>query len=347
LGSIKFIQLPLLTYAELEKHYQLFMDAVSLSKTSRYSLSGRKKMTKVLEWLWDSAVESILDELQFTEAVPDCGVWPRVWWIGSGLLNLLPIHAAGYHDSGIPTKNALDRVVSSYCPSLKSLMYARQNLARVETDPQIAVFVCMAETPGQKDLPYAKEETSMLESLFTSRCSSLKTTILSSPTRSQLLSVLPDAQVIHLACHAITASNPSESKLLLEDWEIDPLTVLDLTQVNIRAPQFAFLAACHAATSEDVKLSNESIHLSSALHISGYPAVVGTLWQVSDEYSMLVAEGMYSMMMERGKLNIEQSSQALHHVCRDLRSRTRKVSGFTRGAQSDPSIWAPYIQIGV
>ena len=101
LGRIKFIQLPRLTYAELEKHYQLFMDAVSLSKTSRYSLSGRTKMTKVLEWLWDSGVESILDELQFTEAVPDCGVWPRVWWIGSGLLNLLPIHAAGYHDSGI------------------------------------------------------------------------------------------------------------------------------------------------------------------------------------------------------------------------------------------------------
>ena len=59
-------------------------------------------MNDVLEALWDYAVKQILDELGFTQTPSTGQAWPRVWWVGSGLLSVLPIHAAGYHDSNPP-----------------------------------------------------------------------------------------------------------------------------------------------------------------------------------------------------------------------------------------------------
>ena len=82
-------------------------------------------MKVILEWLWDVAVKPVLDELGFTQIPQLDEVWPRVWWVGSGLLNILPIHASGYHDS-TPPQTALDRVISSYAPTVKSLAYARE-----------------------------------------------------------------------------------------------------------------------------------------------------------------------------------------------------------------------------
>lgn len=89
------------------------------------------EMKAVLEWLWDVAVSPVLDELGFIQ-VPDGEAWPRVWWVGSGLLGILPIHAAGYHDSPL-SKATLDRVISLYASSVKSLSYSREKAARKDT----------------------------------------------------------------------------------------------------------------------------------------------------------------------------------------------------------------------
>jgi hypothetical protein len=62
-----------------------------------------------LEGLWNSAVKPVLNEFGFTRNIAPGEVWPRVWWVGSGLLNIFPIHAAGYHDIG-PPETAVDRV---------------------------------------------------------------------------------------------------------------------------------------------------------------------------------------------------------------------------------------------
>jgi len=76
-----------------------------------------------------------------------------VWWVGSGLLNMLPIHASGYHDSS-PPETALDRVISSYAPSVKSLAYARTRPTGPERfiAKEKVVLISMPTTSERKDL---------------------------------------------------------------------------------------------------------------------------------------------------------------------------------------------------
>ena len=104
-----------------------------------------REMNAILEWLWDVAVKPVLDELGFTQTPSYDETWPRVWWVGSGLLNILPIHASGYHDS-TPPQTALDRVISSYAPTVKSLAYARERAARANqvTSNEKAILVSYA-----------------------------------------------------------------------------------------------------------------------------------------------------------------------------------------------------------
>jgi hypothetical protein len=106
-------------------------EAIDLIRTLRVSNSrnGSKKfpqgLPSILEWLWDKAVGPILDALGF-RTPPTDGDWPRVWWIPTGALTLLPLHAAGRRQAG-STDTALDRVVSSYSSSIKALISTRRN----------------------------------------------------------------------------------------------------------------------------------------------------------------------------------------------------------------------------
>lgn len=56
-----------------------------------------KTMTRTLEWIWDTIADPVLTTLGFTETPPDGAAWPRLWWCPTGLLTMLPLHAAGYH----------------------------------------------------------------------------------------------------------------------------------------------------------------------------------------------------------------------------------------------------------
>ena len=117
------------------------------------------------------------------------------------------------------------------------------------------------------------------------------------------------------SCHGISkATNTSESGLLFKK---SLLTVSDLTASNIDVGQFAFLSAYHFAGARNVRLLNESITLSSA---SGYPSVVGTLWQVTAEHSAEIASG--GMLVGRN-LAIGKAAEKLHHAVWRLREITR------------------------
>src|SRR5208282_1558903 len=98
-------------------------------------------------------------------------------------------------------------------------------------------------------------------------------------------------QIVHFSGHGyVSEVDPSESRLLLSDWQMRPLTVADLMALNIRFPQLAVLSACHSASSRNFRLLSESITLSSAIQLAGYPSVVGTLWSVRDNHSAEIAK---------------------------------------------------------
>jgi len=81
--------------------------------------------------------------------------------IPTGPLCLLPIHAAGYHCEP-SSRTVLDRVISSYSPSIKALLYARRN--RAQRDPSRCrasgktVLISMGTTPENSKLAFAEKE---------------------------------------------------------------------------------------------------------------------------------------------------------------------------------------------
>jgi hypothetical protein len=339
--KIQCLPLPLLHEDDLITKVDLFLDAINSSLQN--ASQAKTNVKKILEWLWDVAVGPILGQLGFTQPPSNDSAWPRVWWVGGGLLSILPIHAAGYHDVS-PRQCAIDLVISSYSPTAKSLVYARE-MTKIDTIPsQTVMFVGMPKTPGQNDLPFVEAEFKQLRDLLPANIKIMKIT---GPTRDEVMTILPHHSIVHFACHGESLADPSQSRVLLEDWQTASLTVSDLTSLKILSPQFAYLSACHSASIRDGALLEESIHLSSAIQLAGYPSVVGTLWQVQDKYSAQVSEKLYSCMLQGEKLDTLRSAEGLHKAVRQLRDETRNVEGFSRKVSSNPLIWSPYVHIGV
>lgn len=344
--KIQSLELPLLRFVDLEASVRRFLDAINNQSLPNYRFA-KEQVNKVLEWLWDVAVCPILEKLEITQNPVH---WPRVWWIPNGLLNILPIHAAGYHNSK-PSQTALDCVISSYAPSVKSLLRARQRAKTVECiQQQNAIIVGMPETPEHPiNLPFVKDEINEVTKLL-SRCPAINSVVMQNPTRDQVLSALPKQQIVHLACHGFSADNPLRSSLLLNDWQTTPFTVSDIISLSIESAGFAYLSACHTSRIKEFTLLDESISLSSSIQLSGYPSVVGTLWEVMDSDSVQVAKDVYRYMLNGGmggKLNTENSAEGLHWAVRALRDKTRTASVLSKTVPTDPLVWATYIHIGV
>ena len=106
-------------------------------KSSQYASNFRprrlaeKDVCRLVEWLWDLAMSPNLDSLGIYEPGEEGeeAEWPRFCWIPTGFLSHVHLHAAGYHlDKS--KRTVLDRVVSSYSPSIKFLEYAYQHSTR-------------------------------------------------------------------------------------------------------------------------------------------------------------------------------------------------------------------------
>lgn len=211
--NIHSMQLHALHSVDLTSQAMNFLDAVNATRSKNYSDTTRK-IRNVLEWLWDTAVGPVLEELGFKKMPTESRTWPRVWWVGCGLLNLLPIHAAGYYEPADPPQAAIDRVISSYTPTIRSLKYARDRAAKSVTSSQKIALIGIFETPEHKDLPFVKTELEELQKLLSSN---IHVTVVSDCTKQNVLSTLLDHQIAHFSCHAMSsAEDPSQSKFVLK-----------------------------------------------------------------------------------------------------------------------------------
>ena len=142
---------------------------------------------------------------------------------------------------------------------------------------------------------------------------------------------------VHFACHGEPNSNPSESKVLLADWETDPFSVTEMASLKLDNVRFVYLSACHAASNFNFGLLDEAIHMAGACQLAGFPTVIGTLWQVSDKASASLAESLYrTLLTDGGIIDFRRAARGLHFAIR------KEVLGGV-----SPMVWAPYIHIGV
>ena len=343
-SRIEHVPLPALSIEELVTQIDLWEECIDLIADQDADLDEKSAaegfLSGVLEWLWDVAVEPVLRHIGYTQPPEPGQPWPRVWWTPGGLLGMLPVHAAGYHRTHHGA-TVLDRVVSSYSPTVRALSYARER-ART-TPPTRSLIVAMPSTPGgHAPLPGASLEVSALRSLLPDPAVLEEGNVVTerTPTRDRVLSELTGAGIAHFACHAASRSDdPSNSQIYLHDHHDRPFTVATLFPARLQPAQLAFLSACQTARGENLDLLDEAIHLTSAFQLAGFPHVIGTLWPVRDALSAQIAAGFYGRLVSEPRtLAVADSAQALHDTIRDLRDRP--------GNWSTPSAWAAHIHSG-
>jgi CHAT domain len=293
--------------------------------------AAQQRMHDVLRWTWDAVAEPVLRHLGHLGPPPARSRWPRVWWCPVGVVSFLPLHAAGHH---VPpyTDTVLDRVISSYTPTIRALAHARR---RRPVRPS-TVVIAVPDAPESSPLDGAGAEAGIVRRFIP------HATVLppaGAPTsHDSVVAALREHAIAHLACHGLSnRRDPTASRLLLHDHRTNPLTLHNVTQLRLEHAELAYLSAC-STTDNNPLQSDEATHLTGAFQLAGYPSVIGTLWPINDDTATAVAFDVYATLTRDGTRppNPGLAAEALHRAVRHQRDRTPAL----------PTRWAAYLHAG-
>ncbi|MBV7699551.1 CHAT domain-containing protein [Streptomyces sp. TRM70350] len=299
---------------------EALLDALSaIGRSPADAWRAQRILTRTLAWLWDTVAAPVLAALP-----DDTPTSRRLWWCPTGLLTLLPLHAAG-HYTGRKGPSLPDHYICSYTTTLRALSAAQTRPTPPATPRMLAVD--QSATPGLPPLPHAAAEVRRLSHRIP------HTTVLTGPqaTREALLQHLPTHPCLHFSGHGTQDPTDSASgALYLHDHEQSgPLTVADISRLRLTDAQLAFLSACETARGA-AAVPDEAAHLAGTLQLAGFPHVVAAQWAVDDACALKVADTFYA-----GLTTPDQAAQALHTAVQRLRREN-----------SDPLWWAAYVHTG-
>jgi hypothetical protein len=272
-------------------------------------MTAGERFREALSWTWHTVVRPVLEVAGIGGPVE--GAWPRIWWIPGGPFNALPLHAA---ECTLPECDlggcgaALEAVVSSYVPGFRALAHVRAAAAMRRETPR-SRWLLVAASPA--DLTAVTADTVLAGA---------------DVTREAVLAAIRDATHVHFGCHASSdPAEPSGGTLHLPSGQ--ELPVLEICRIQPRSARLAFLAACGTSQASQ-RLADESIHLSSAFLLAGFPEAVGTLWKIDSTDADRIAKAFYRSLLP--------PARALHQVIRQLR----------HDQPSRPHVWASYVHAG-
>ncbi|MBB5957069.1 hypothetical protein FHS29_003662 [Saccharothrix tamanrassetensis] len=297
-GGPVAIPLPLLI-ADLDTRRADLRKALAATRPSGI-LRARRVITELLDWLWDAAVGPV------AEVVGE----GRVWWLPLGPLGDLPFHAAG---------KALDRFVSSYVPTIRTLHHARQR-PRPTARRQLAVAV--EHAPGLPRLPGTTAEAAVLHTEGAE--------LLADATTAQVLAALPNCTWAHFACHAtVDAATTSRAVLHLSDGT---LSVEAISRVRPEHAELAYLSAC--STAARGRHADEPLNLAAAFHLAGFRHVVASLWPLNDAMAAHAAKAFYDHLPDTPYA--DRAAEAVRAVALRLRAEH----------PHRPDLWATLVHSG-
>jgi CHAT domain-containing protein len=179
-----------------------------------------------------------------------------MWWCPTGGFAHLPLHAAGTN-----SQRCSDYVVSSYTPTLGSLVGARSSFILVNKRRVKALIASVpaSHVEGWDELPSTLEEANAVRASMPEGAlialQDLEDSLemagegISAHT---LLTNLPDTTILHLACHGHQDSeNALQSGFVMSD---KILTIESLIPVPLPHAFMAFLSACETAKGDKVCL---------------------------------------------------------------------------------------------
>jgi tetratricopeptide (TPR) repeat protein/CHAT domain-containing protein len=314
-SDVRVVELPDVTEGEVVDRANAYLRALVAAEAGDVFADG--EISDVLAWLWDAVAEPVLATITHE----------RVWWCPTGPFSMLPLHAAGHHEQRAG-RTVLDKVVSSYTPSLRSLIESRAAGGPRLADNRVLI-VAMPQTPGQPDLPNVGTERDLLTSLFPGPRHTLREG--TAATVESVSEQLGKHAWAHFSCHGHQQLDaPSDGGLLLHDGM---LAIKQLT--TQQQGEFAFLAACKTAVG-GIDLPDEAITLTAALRFAGWRHVIGTLWSVPDNTAAAITADVYDALAVHSELRPANAAHALHAAV--IRQRD--------ASPECPSAWAPFIHAG-
>jgi tetratricopeptide (TPR) repeat protein len=338
---VRHIALPGLSPANVREQVVEFLRALGELPEpdgSGLAVPSEERLSAVLGWLWDTVAGPVLDELGLTGKPAADQPWPRIWWSATGLLSLLPLHAAGLHGThrDATPRTVLDRVVSSYTPTVRALTHSRRPAGPAPADAGRLLVVAAWQVEGTPELKYAAREVDFLRSRF-----GTDATVLegqdgdAAASYTNVHAALPRFSWAHFACHAMSRlDDPSASHLVLPpDQGGRELSVTDIGRLNLQRAELAFLSACSTAQT-GVTLPDEAINLAAGFQLAGYRRVVATMWPVDDRLAARIATSCYESLARAG--TAEAAAQLLHDATRKVRMTLI----------DQPSLWAAHIHSG-
>ncbi|KAL5525288.1 hypothetical protein ACEPAF_9158 [Sanghuangporus sanghuang] len=262
-------------------------------------------LRRVMKVLWERVVSKVVQKLK------ELGVreGSRIWWCPTSVLSALPFHAAGpYKGEDDTEKYLLDDYISSYTPTLKSLIAARSGVA--DGDGRM-LFV------SDTKLPSAKKERDTIR-----RIRRIEKQLLDDQaTPEAVLRMLRRARWVHFVCHGLLDEEPFNSSLKLSGGN---LTLLDIARENLPNAELAFLSACHTAEQHPKAAMDELLHLSSAIQFCGFRSVIGTMWQLLDRDGPFFSLSIYMHLMKElgeGEVRSKRAAAAVREAALTLRER--------------------------
>ncbi|MEH0516902.1 CHAT domain-containing protein [Streptomyces sp. B21-079] len=283
-----------------------------------------RAMKETLRWLGEYIAGPVLARLGLAQAPRPGEPLPRLWWCPTGVLSLLPLHGAVIDKGGTYVQ---DRVVSSYVPSLGSLLYARSRPAPRPGRASLVTVAVDAAGPAYPHLAALGEELAAAGEMPGPR-EELRD---AAATPQAVLAALRAHTHAHLACHGVrNPADPSRSRLLLHGGE---LTLRELAAERLPDAEFAYLSACHSAAPGE-ELADEVVSVASAFQLCGYRHVIGSMWTVKDAVGPLLAREVYRNLAAP---DTPGPAHALHRAVAALRAHDD---------YKDPLFWASVVHSG-
>lgn len=172
--------------------------------------------------------------------------------------------------------------MTSYTPTIGALLSARRRTPQ-QALPTRVVLAAVAQPSNWARLPYALKEIQAVKdalppgtnlAVLGGRLDSKPYDVIP-PTVEAILGILPDAEVLHLACHGHQdPEHPLNSGFVMEDAM---LTVTRLMAMKLNNPIMAFLSACETAKGDKLQ-PDQALHLAATMLFAGFRSVVGTMW---------------------------------------------------------------------
>ncbi|CAE6341669.1 unnamed protein product [Rhizoctonia solani] len=279
-----------------------------------------RELECVLSLLWDTVGLAVKNLFQLER-----NLCHKVYLYPTGPLSNLPIHAACKRGEAL-----LDYIIPSYIPSFQHLAFPSDTIAQ---DPPHVLVISQPNTPGQSLLPCTTIEVTEIKKFVP--LERLQVYEREKGDKSALLNVSYELArtnplILHLACHAKQVPcDPFQSAFFLYDGQV-PMSSLLWSQKD--RPVLAVLSACETAAADEVR-PDEFLHIGASMHcMKKFPAVVATLWAISDSDGPSMAEALYEAMFKTGL---------------DSASGLRIAANRMRSKQVPPVRWVPFVHFGI